>query len=306
MTNSKTSDERVRWSVKRRLEFIELRLYWDGRVNRGDLTSLFGISAPQASADLGRYQERAPSNMIYDAQMKCYVASAGFQPALLEPDAQRYLTQLRLLKEGVLEARDVWAGRRPPFDIVPTIDRPVDPAILRRVLDAIHTGGALSIFYRSLSRPEPIWRWITPHALAYDGARWHVRAWCRLNKDFRDFLLSRIRGVADAQADDVDAADDSEWQTVVPMRIGPHPGLSPEAQRTIALDYGMENEELVIETRVCLSFYLERRLNLDLDSTLLGPKRQQLVLLNRDEVDEIRRRAKFRGAPGEAANAESW
>ena len=40
----------LRWGIERRLEFIEFRLYWEGRVNRADLTSVFGISTVQASA----------------------------------------------------------------------------------------------------------------------------------------------------------------------------------------------------------------------------------------------------------------
>ena len=34
----------LRWGVERRLEFIDFRLFWDGRINRGDLTEQFGIS----------------------------------------------------------------------------------------------------------------------------------------------------------------------------------------------------------------------------------------------------------------------
>ena len=37
--------ERLRWGVRRRLEFIDFRLFWDGRFNRSDLAHTFGISA---------------------------------------------------------------------------------------------------------------------------------------------------------------------------------------------------------------------------------------------------------------------
>ena len=46
----------ARWGQERRLEFIDFRLYWEGRINRSDLIDFFGISVPQASLDLAKYQ----------------------------------------------------------------------------------------------------------------------------------------------------------------------------------------------------------------------------------------------------------
>ncbi|MGN0902537.1 MAG: hypothetical protein ACI4M9_04555, partial [Succinivibrio sp.] len=45
-----------KWSRKRRIEFIDFRLYLDGKINRGDLVSFFGISIPQASLDMAYYR----------------------------------------------------------------------------------------------------------------------------------------------------------------------------------------------------------------------------------------------------------
>lgn len=59
--------DELRWGIERRLEFIDFRLFWEGRINRSDLTDQFGISTPQASADLARYQEMAPSNLTIRA-----------------------------------------------------------------------------------------------------------------------------------------------------------------------------------------------------------------------------------------------
>jgi hypothetical protein len=53
------------WGVERRLEFIEFRLFWEGRVNRSDLMEVFGVSVNQASTDLNRYLGMAPNNMLY-------------------------------------------------------------------------------------------------------------------------------------------------------------------------------------------------------------------------------------------------
>ena len=46
----------LRWGVEQRLEFIEFRLFWEGGVNRSDITACFGVSVPQASKDLSQYR----------------------------------------------------------------------------------------------------------------------------------------------------------------------------------------------------------------------------------------------------------
>lgn len=58
------------WGQERRLEFIDFRLLWEGRLNRADITEFFRISVPQASLDLAKYQEIAPGNMVYDRTQK--------------------------------------------------------------------------------------------------------------------------------------------------------------------------------------------------------------------------------------------
>ena len=39
----------LRWGVEQRLEFIEFQLFWEGGLNRVDITRYFGVSVPQAS-----------------------------------------------------------------------------------------------------------------------------------------------------------------------------------------------------------------------------------------------------------------
>ncbi len=42
----------VSWGLERRLQFIDFRLRWEGRLNRTDLTEHFGLPTPQASLDI--------------------------------------------------------------------------------------------------------------------------------------------------------------------------------------------------------------------------------------------------------------
>jgi hypothetical protein len=283
---------KMRWSIERRLEFIEFRLFWEKKVNRSDLVDFFGISVPQASADLGRYQEVAGQNLVYDKRVKSYLATPDFQPVLLKLDAQRYLAQLRLMANGILPKEESWLGWVPTYATVPSITRRVDPEKLRNVLDVIRSGSAMHVEYQSISRPDPLWRWLTPHALAFDGFRWHVRAWCHTRNNFQDFVFARILSLGETKPDQIDVEYDVEWQRSVTFRIGPHPGLGKAPRRAIEIDYGMRQGEISVDTRISLSFYLEKRLGLDVKPTDVPPERQQIVLLNHDEVDEAQKRAK--------------
>lgn len=277
-----------RWGVERRLEYIDFRLYWDGHVNRGDLVNHFGVSVPQASDDIRRYQEAAPQNLVYDKSGKAYVSTPEFRPALIQPSADAYLAELRLLSSGILSPELANVLQPPEYSVMPILRRRLDPEILRRVLLSVRSKTALEVRYQSIRRPKPIWRWLSPHALGFDGFRWHIRAWCENNSDFRDFVIARILEVRNTKPSNAESANDQGWHRSVTLKIGPHPQLTDGAREAIELDFGMANGIVTITTRACLSTYFERFLGLDLDPTSVSADRQQLVLLNRGEVDAAR------------------
>lgn len=274
----------LRWGVERRLEFIEFRLFWEGHVNRGDLMDAFGVSVNQASTDLNRYIGMAPDNMVYDKSARTYIRGSKFDPLFLKPDASRYLSQLRSVADGILDRADAWIGQLPPYDATPTPVRGVNSKTLRSVVAAIRRSEAIEIKYQSLSRPEPRWRWIAPHAIGFDGFRWHARAFCHTDQSFKDFLLSRIIETRNTKLSHAGAEGDADWNEQVTLEIGPHPELSETQQRVIALDYGMRSGRAKIPVRKALLYYALKRLGLDTDPTARRPQDQQIVLLNRTEI----------------------
>jgi hypothetical protein len=285
--------KRGRWSVERRLEFIDFRLYWEGHINRSDLVAFFEISVPQASADLTKYQEAAKGNAEYDKYAKTYKAGPRFKPKFFEPSADQYFAQLRMIQSGLLAEAEAWAVRLPSYSIVPILRRRLDPEVLRSILQAIRAGTSVEVEYQSFTHSEPRRRWISPHALAFDGSRWHARAWCHTRRDFRDFVLARILELCGVGKPESDPAHDEGWHREVLLRIGPHPDLKGGKRRAIELDYGLTDGVVEIKTRLCLSSYFERHLGLDLDPAHVPPERQQIVLLNREEVRAARASAAF-------------
>ena len=274
----------LNWGVERRLEFIEFRLFWEGHVNRGDLIDTFGISVNQSSTDLNRYLSLAPENMEYDKSAKTYVRKSGFEAQFLKPDASRYLSQLRSMGEGIIDASDSWIGAVPDFDSAPTPARGVNEVTLRTMVAAIRRKEAVEVKYQSLSQPEPRWRWIAPHAIGFDGFRWHTRAYCLTDEVFKDFLLSRILETRGSKPSEVSRDEDADWCEDVTLEIGPHPDLSDSQQKVIALDYGMRGGRTKIRVRKALLYYALRRLGLDTDPSARKPQDQQIVLLSRDAV----------------------
>ncbi|MCA3449865.1 MAG: WYL domain-containing protein [Rhodobacter sp.] len=286
----------LRWGIERRLEFIEFRLFWEGHLNRGDLMGAFGVSVNQASTDLNRYIGMASNNIAYDKSARTYIRGPKFTPLFLKPDAGRYLSQLRSVADGILGRADAWIGQLPLYDAAPTPVRGVNAETLRSVIAAIHRSEAMEVKYQSLSRPEPRWRWIAPHAIGFDGFRWHTRAFCLVDQNFKDFLLSRIIETRGTKPSEIGADEDREWNESVVLEIGPHPDLSETQQKVIALDYGMRGGRAHISVRKALLYYALKRLGLDTDPAARLPKDQQIVLLNGQEL----------GAKTEVKTSASW
>jgi len=280
----------VRWGMAQRFELIEWRAYWLGRVNRSDLEECFGVSTPQASIDLRAYDEAAPNNIVYSGSEKAYVPTKTFQPKFLRLSADRYLLQLNAILNGAVTPTDTWFRSPPPAAVMQTVVRSVEPSTLRAVLRAMGSRQEIEIIYQSLTNTRS--RRIAPHALGFDGHRWHARAWCPEHREFRDFVLTRIRSAVEAGPSEADPSNDIEWHTFVDLRIAAHPGLNEAQRSTIEQDFGMKNGLLIVPTRVALAYYLIRRLNLDLPDDLISPERKQISLTNPIEVEGSENAAK--------------
>lgn len=276
-------------NVDRRLEFIDYRLYWLGHVNRSDLIDFFGVSVPQASADLSEYQAEAEGNAVYDKTRKAYVPGPDFKPRFFEPSADQYLAELRLMEAGILDTDEAWAVRLPIMSIAPILRRRIAPATLRSILAAIRTKLSLKVSYQSMSATEPKTRWISPHALGFDGYRWHARAWCHTRNKFADFVLARVLKVSDSKPSDINPERDAPWNREVTMKLVPHPALKDGKRKAVELDFGMTNGSIEVRARLCLTYYIERQFGLDRDPSTVEPERQQIVLENRQELVALRK-----------------
>lgn len=271
------------WSQDRRFKFIDYRLSWDGRIRRTDLTDFFGISLPQASADIAKYQDAAPGNLVYDLSQKSYLRGPEFKAMYSRSSAQAYMSELLALSTGILEPGATFIGWAPPVGVAPVPVRSFHPEILAVLLAAIRDSRCLQVQYQGMSAQAQD-RVISPTALAFDGMRWHVRAYCHARQAFRDFVLGRILHAHPGDKTTWNCEADEQWNRVLTIEIGPHPGLSEGARKGIELDFGMVDGKARIDCRQALLYYAIRRLRLEREPDEQQATAQQVVLLNRDEL----------------------
>jgi hypothetical protein len=272
-----------RWGQQQRLEFIDFRLYWEGRINRADLTGHFGISIPQASLDLAKYQELAPRNLSYERSEKVYLATSQFKPVLVSERSNSYLDQLLMVASGALSKDAVFIGWTPSADLIRPPQRRVSPAVLLSVLRSIRQELTIDILYQSFERAAPTERVISPHAIAFDGFRWHARAFCHTTDEFSDFALSRVLEVRGGARSRANPHADRAWETFVEVKVAPNPHLPESERQGVEFDYGMTDGAVTVPTRLALLPFLLNRLGISPDG-LGAPKGQLLVLANTDKL----------------------
>lgn len=273
------------WSQDRRFKFIDYRLRWEGRLRRTDLTEFFNISLPQASADLAKYDEAAPENLEYNLSQKCYVRGPEFKARYGRSSPQMYLSELAALSTGILERSATFLGWTPPVGLAPAPVRTFDGDVLAALLGAIREQLSMEVEYQSMDPAAHSTREISPTALAYDGTRWHVRAYCHFESRFRDFVLGRLLSAKAKEKSPWTENQDQAWNTLVMLHVAPASEMNDTARKAVELEFGMLNGQLRIEVRQALLFHTLRRLRLERSDVGTAASPNRLVLLNRDEVE---------------------
>lgn len=281
----KQSIESVRWDLALRYRLIETVAWWEGRLTTGHLMQSFGISRQQASKDINTYvAEHAPKNLTYDKHLKGYVPSPKFSPKFIDNSASAYLHLLSQNKERAPHIEGL-ALAYAHTEVLKVPDRSVRPEVLRPLVRACREGLRLECEYVSLANPVPEIRLIAPHTLIYTGMRWHVRAFCEKNRDYRDFVLSRFRGEPDVlDVSENGREEDAGWSSEVTVIIEPDPRLKPDQKAIVAQDYGMQQEQLLVPSRGALVQYVLQRYQIDPNKIQAKAAAQQIVVANLEEL----------------------
>ena len=269
-----------------RYRYIELIALWEGRLTTKHLCHTFQIGRQQASKDISAYNKLiGPNNLLYDRSLKGFVPAANFTPKLTAGVLEEYLALVTDHYDplNILNSLKI---QNCPLEEMRWPARNVDPALIRSLVEAIKYNQRMEVDYVSVKQPDREGRIIAPHTMVFTGERWHVRAWCEKNRDYRDFVLSRFRGTPELLGPSKNLVeDDLEWQTEVTMNIVPNPDLTSAQQSVVAEDYGMLKGKMNITIRAQLIPYALNLLRIDINSETENPLSNQLVLGNASTLD---------------------
>ncbi|MCI0627638.1 MAG: hypothetical protein L0387_39310 [Acidobacteria bacterium] len=300
------------WARQKRLEFIDFHVFWEGEVTKPRIKRYFDASENTIRKDFIIYIDDLKGRMHLDEQRKRYVASPGFEPLIIEPDANDYLYFLAKGANAldlVLNHADRVEGDE-MFYFPPLIvrQRIIDPYCLRTLLDVIRSNLSayefntrrakspsverqpcteLCITYESPNQPRPEMFWITPHALIHDGFRWSTRAHRYDYDRFGELVLDRIVGTGETRPSQAHGREeDDAWHREFSVLIGPNPKLDAPAREHIEVQYGMRGGEIAVPVKECAIVYFLKRYQIEEESLKKAPHQEPIVVLNRPEVTQ--------------------
>jgi len=278
--------EQIRWDLALRYRLIETVVWWEGRLTTNHLMQCFGISRQQASKDINTYiTDYASENLVYDKQIKGYVPTRNFQPLFIGDSASAYLELLNHNDERAPHIQGLNLAYA-HTEVLKIPDRSVRPEVLRPLLKACREKRRVDIDYVSFKTPDVEGRTIAPHTLVHTGFRWHVRAYCEKNREYRDFVLTRFRGEPELRDEHTDngSEHDVEWNTEIDVVFKPDERLTPAQRAIVEVDYAMVEGQLRVRSSQALAKYVVKRFHVNPDLHDARPEAQQLVLANRGEL----------------------
>ncbi|PKF57214.1 WYL domain-containing protein [Alteromonadales bacterium alter-6D02] len=270
----------MNYAQRERLAYIDFCLEYHGQIGRADLIQRFKTGLASCSRDLSLYRELAPNNAVLTHETKKYLRSNNFLP-IFNHDPDSVLQALsRGFGDGIsqeVETSNIC------FNAIGLINP--QPEIVGALMRAIHGGSTISCKYESLTSGATQ-RTLIPHAIVNNGHRWHVRAYDRKTKSFRDFVctrFSKVDLVENKMKETELAKSDDEWDKILELKIVVHPSI--KHNRAIEMDYGMTNGVLKLEVRAALVGYLLRQWNVDCsEHASISGAEYQLYLQNKQTL----------------------
>jgi len=247
------AESELKPAMRTRLHYLDQCFAWLGQANRSDLIAVFGISNAQAAVDFRAYLERvAPPAPTYDPVRKTYVAARD-HVGLDDTPTPTSLEAIYAQSHGE------------EFDRLPGPSRRCPQGVMRALNQAIERQCFIEIDYVSMISGRRDRQWIAPAHIASDGERLHVRAWSPDRGEWRDFLPIRVSAESSFDMRPLEAAlpPDTDWATIVQIRLRPRHDLTADQKRAVQREYGFEGDFLTFETRRALAFYVDRRWGLD-------------------------------------------
>lgn len=272
-----------------RLDALLVILRWEGRLNNARIRELFHLSSIRASEWIREFRELHPQWLEWDSKSKSYFPTSCFfretkstQP-FRRDDSESLARYIVLV--GLPDTGNHAHGDQVLWSAYPDFSTP-QPQIFSTLLSATQTGKVVEILYRSMGHPEPHKRTLSPHSMIRVGRRWHTRAFSDDHNEYRDFTLGRIvsaKILPNRNAEHVRSGDVA-WNTLVQVRIGAHPALTPNQASVIRSEYFNDTASLTQACRGALVSYFIQDVRAAINVVNQTPPDYQLVVENIDEI----------------------
>jgi hypothetical protein len=239
----------------------------------------FEIGPALATRDIASYREIAPDNIVFNDPLKRYEVTSTFKP-VFQYDVNKVLSALSMgYGEGFNRTLCGYLTSELPQRLnQPSIE------VLAVVSRAIHLKKAVRAKYFSFSS-DLTEREMIPYALVDIGARWLVRAYCRVSNKFKDFAINRIEepDLIDDVKDNERPQHDHQWLRMLTLELLPHP--QARFPKVVERDYSMKDGKLVLNLRAAVAGYVLLQWQVDCSTDHhLDPTRYRLWLKDSDKV----------------------
>ncbi len=259
---------------------MDVLVRWEGELSNARIREVFGVQAVQSSRLLAAYMAERGSALSRATPRAPVKPSARFDDAVAPASADDYLRLLGGASPS-LPGADLVVEARPSL-------LSENPRLFADLLEASRNGTGLLVSYGSMHNPSGVERSIFPHSLVRAPRRWHVRAWCDLRKEFRDFALGRVlsyetldRPAPKARRHDVD------WNRFVTLKVVAHPEFGEEHQRLLRREYFAGKQSMSLRVRKALASYVVQDLRLATDLKRDRPPHFQLYLENAESLGDL-------------------
>jgi hypothetical protein len=251
--------EKLPRAQRERLSHIDFKLYFLGELKRADVVERFETGPAGATRDIAQYRELAPENIELDPATKTYRPTSGFSPLFVHQPNR----VLSALSEGFGEgiADQLLPMVRCEFPVALSLP---DVAVLAPITRAINRRKVVKLGYTSVENGKSE-REIVPLALVDTGIRWHVHAFDRKSRQFRDFVLTRMSHPVVLEdsvvAHEESVENDAQWSRIIELELIPHP--EHPRKEIVMMDYNMPDGVLKVRVRAANAGYMLRRWSVD-------------------------------------------
>lgn len=266
--------------ASQRIRDMDVLVRWEGELSNARIREVFGVQSVQSSRLLAAYMAERGAALSRATPRAPVKPSARFDDEVPPTSADDYL---RLLSSAApsLTGSDLVLDARPSL-------LSENPRLFADLLSASMSGTGLLITYGSMQNPAGIERAVFPHSLVRAPRRWHMRAWCDLRKEFRDFTLGRVLSYTTMNLQTpMRRRQDLDWNKFLNLKVVAHPDFGEEHQHLLRREYFAGKVSMNLRVRKALASYVVHDLRLATDLKRDRPPQFQLYLENADGLGSL-------------------